>query len=104
MYIRVIRQNTKPGSMQTISDAAQSQMPDVSGIPGVVAYYVVDLGADKYATVGVFEDKAAADKWVETARQHVRRHKIDQHLESGPGAIVGFGGRVIYHRTKQATS
>jgi heme-degrading monooxygenase HmoA len=93
MYARVIRQSIEPRALEE----AKHETPDVSNVPGFHAYYVVDLGKGQYATIGVFEDKGAAEEWARRSRQYVKQRKLKKHL-SGANA-GGFGGHVVYSRS-----
>ncbi len=44
----------------------------IKGIPGCLAYYVIDAGDGVLATVSVFEDQAGVDASTETAAAWVR--------------------------------
>jgi heme-degrading monooxygenase HmoA len=94
MYIRVIRTKLRPGVRQSLSEQVRGKVPQASSHPGVIGHYVVDLGPDQYATVGIFDDKEAADKWADVVRRYVGEHNLGQYLATDEGAVTAFGGNV----------
>lgn len=92
MYVRVIQAKLRPGVKRSLSQKVQGKGPKSSGHPGVIGHYVVDLGPDQYATVGIFDDKAAADKWADVVRRYVAENKLAEYLVADEGAVTGFSG------------
>ena len=64
MYAKIIRRQAKPGSLKTISDLSRKGgIPNIEAAPGFVAYYVVDLGGDEWATIARENAKVSTPLW-----------------------------------------
>jgi heme-degrading monooxygenase HmoA len=93
-YVRVILTKLRPGVSSSLSEKVRGKKPRADDYPGVIGHYVVDVGPDQYATVGIYKDKEAADKWADVVRRYVAEHNLGQYLSTDKGAIVGFAGNV----------
>jgi len=94
--MRVIRTKFKKGGAKELSEMAKQDGPDASKAPGLVAYYVVEVDKDQYATVGVFDAKKDADEWAKVSREYGKRKGAEKYLSEAKGAIRGFDGKVVY--------
>jgi heme-degrading monooxygenase HmoA len=97
MYARVIREKIRPGAIEALTAAARKG-PDITKVPGFVAYYVMELDANKYVTIGIFKDKESSDRWTKMISDHAKKEDLKRHLEDAPDAIAGFAGKVVYSR------
>lgn len=102
MYAYVVLERLLPGGARPLSDAARAaDAPDLAGFPGLVAYYVLHLGEEVYATIAVFEGKDHADRWGAACRDYANRLDLTQYIDKSIG-VQGFGGQVVF--TKQQKS
>lgn len=63
MYASVRRGRLTPGSIAEAARRVREDFaPILRGMPGFVAYYVVDAGDGTFATVSVFADRATAEE------------------------------------------
>ena len=61
----------------------------INGIPGFIAYYIVDSGEDTVTTISVFEDQAGADRSTELAGQWVKENVLPSYSISPPEVTSG---------------
>jgi hypothetical protein len=100
MYAKIIRRQAKPGSLKKISDLSKkSGVPDIESAPGFVAYYVVDLGGDEWATVAVFDDKSHSERWTEKTAAALKESPIHEHIRREPHTIHAAAGPVLFAKT-----
>jgi heme-degrading monooxygenase HmoA len=92
MYVRVIQARLTQGDKRSLAERVRGKVPKADGYPGVIGYYVVDLGPDRFATVGIFEDAQAADRWADAVRGYVEDNDLRQHVATDEGAAVVFAG------------
>ncbi len=96
MYASIRRANSKPGKVpETIQKVKEGFIPIVSGVPGFVAYYLVDIGNDTVMTVSIFKDKAGAEESGKRATDWVKENLAP--LMAGPLEIMV--GEVAAHKT-----
>jgi hypothetical protein len=94
MYASVTRVKVK--DFNNIKNAAASKTaPDVTSIPGFVAYYVIP-GKKHFTTVAIFKDSSGIDNWHNLCREQYRDLK---HHFDGPEAVEVAAGHVLYART-----
>jgi heme-degrading monooxygenase HmoA len=100
VHANVILARVRPGGVEALSEAARaSDAPDVTRMPGFVAYYVTQLDAEQYATIAIFEEKTHSDAWADAYRDYADRRELRQYLDDSEGpAVRGFSGTVIYSR------
>ena len=63
-------------------------VPIVSGVPGFVAYYVVNAGDGSVISINIFEDKAGADESTRRAANRVREN-LASLLPDAPEVTAG---------------
>jgi hypothetical protein len=98
MYATITRQKAK-GSLKEIGQLAkETGLPDVEKAPGFVAYYVLELGNDQWATISVFERKLDADNWHKQGAEGVKRSTVKEFLVSGSGDKQVMSGKVLFSK------
>jgi hypothetical protein len=94
MYANITRVKVKDFN-NVKSAAVRKKTPDVTSIPGFVAYYVIP-GKKSFTTVAIFKDSSGSDAWQNMCRQEFR--DLKEHFE-GPDAVEVVAGHVLYSRT-----
>lgn len=96
MYASITRVKVK--DIGRVSDAARvvGETPDITAIPGFLAYYVVP-GRSQYTTVAIFEDAGGVNKWHSMCRE--QNKDAWKLLAEGPDAVEVAKGHVIFSRT-----
>ncbi len=75
MYASIRRYVVHPGSMEKIAKQVNDGfLPIVHGIPGFVAYYVVDIGHGISISIGIFEDQDGAERSAAEAKEYIREN------------------------------
>lgn len=96
MYATVRRYEgvTDPGeAARRVRDAF---VPIISGIPGFVAYYWVDAGDGVMLSMGVFQDRAAAEESDRKAADWVQQEGLASLVPNPPQITAG---EVVAHET-----
>ncbi len=98
MYATVTFEKLLPEASGPLSDAARApDAPNAENAPGLKSFFVVDLGAQVYATIAVFEDKADADRWAAACRDYANRLNLRRYLDfESIGPVRGFAGNVVF--------
>lgn len=91
MYTSIRRYTTSPDDVAAIMEIVkQGDIRDrIGGIPGFVAYYMVDCGDGVVATVSVFNDRAGADQSNAVAAEWVKEHVLPNYSLSSPEISAG---------------
>ncbi len=93
MYVAIRQYEVKPEDMEKIVQEVESGfVPIVSQTPGFVAYYAIDHGEGRVASVGIFEDAAGAQESDRRAADWVK--SVAHLFPSGP---VSSSGTVRVH-------
>jgi hypothetical protein len=99
MYATVTWEKLLVGGSGPLSDAAKApDAPTASQAPGLISYYVVDLGQQVFATIAIFVDKPHADQWAAACRDYADRNNLRQHFDESIGPPRGFAGNVVYNK------
>lgn len=87
MHMAIRRYKAIPGAMDQIAEqVASGFVPIISGTPGFVGYYLIDMGSDTLATVSVFQDEAGMEESTRRAADFVRVNMA--HLLAGPPEVI----------------
>ena len=91
MHTSIRRYTTDPDDAAAIIELVkQGNIQDrIGGIPGFVAYYMVDCGSGMVATVSVFDDQAGADQSNAVAAEWVKEYVLPQYSVSAPEITAG---------------
>jgi hypothetical protein len=85
--IRIYR--VEPGSADEVMQSVnEGFLPIIKDAPGFQAYYALDAGLDRIATVSVFEDQAGAEESIRLASDWVRQN-IASLLPDPPEVLQG---------------
>ena len=75
MYAAIRRYQVDPGSVDEVTRGINEDfLPIIKEVSGFQAYYVVDGGDGRLATVSVFEDQAGAEESTRKAGDYIRRN------------------------------
>jgi heme-degrading monooxygenase HmoA len=99
VYVRLTLRRIRPGSKKALAKAAVNA-PTGRNVPGFQGYLLVDLGNNEYASIGFFEDKAAADRWAAFIARTTAKHQLTKHVIRSPRAFSGGAGKVVYSLRK----
>jgi len=95
MYASIRRGQANPGAAVEVAQRIKENfVPIISQVPGLVAYYVVNLGDDMLATISIFEDQAGAEDSARRAADWVKRDLAP--LMASPLEIMV--GEVVVHK------
>ena len=91
MHSSIRSYKADPGDKAAILDIVRSGNIGeiINGIPGFIAYYIVDAGEDTVTTVSVFEDQAGADRSTELAGEWVKENILPSYSISPPEVTAG---------------
>ena len=91
MYTSIRRYTTNPDDVAAIMEIVkQGDIHNrIGGIPGFVAYYMVDCGDGVVATVSVFNDQAGADQSNDVAAEWVKENVLPTYSLSPPDISAG---------------
>ena len=91
MYTSVRRYTTNPIDAAAIIDIVRrSNVAElIRGIPGCVAYYVVDGGEGTVATISIFEDQAGAEQSNAVAADWVKENVLPTFSMNPPEITAG---------------
>lgn len=92
MVASVRRARLTPGSTdEAVRRVREGFAPIIKGMPGFVAYYVVDVGDGALVTVTVFADRASAEETNRVAADWAKRNLgqwMTSPLEFATGEVV----------------
>jgi hypothetical protein len=75
MYAAIRRYQVDPGSVDEVTRKInEGYLPTIKEVSGFQAYYAVDAGDGRLATVSVFEDQAGAEESTRKAADFVRQN------------------------------
>jgi hypothetical protein len=75
MYAAIRRYQVDPGSVDEVTRGINEDfLPIIKEVSGFQAYYVVDAGDGRLATVSVFEDQAGAEESTRKAGDYIRQN------------------------------
>ncbi len=91
MYTSIRRYTTDPNdAAEIINLVQQGNIKElIGGIPGFIAYYMIDGGGGTVATVSVFEDQAGADQSNAVAAEWVKEKVLPTYSLSAPDITAG---------------
>ena len=91
MYTSIRRYTTDPNDAAEIINLVQQGNINelIGGIPGFIAYYMIDGGGGTVATVSVFEDQAGADQSNAVAAEWVKEKVLPTYSLSAPDITAG---------------
>ena len=91
MYTSMRRYTTDPNDVAGILDIVrQGNVAElIAGLPGFVAYYIVDCGGGTVATVSVFEDQAGAEQSNTVAADWVKVNVLPSYSLTPPEITAG---------------
>jgi hypothetical protein len=88
-YVVIQRYQMVPGAVGQVNREMHVWLlPEISNVPGFERYYIVLAEDDVLATVGVFEDRAGAEKSIKVAAKHVRQHDVNSYLPTPPETVI----------------
>ncbi|WP_375426034.1 antibiotic biosynthesis monooxygenase [uncultured Friedmanniella sp.] len=92
MHATLRRIKTRPGQVGEVASLIETQyVPQIEAVPGFVSYTLVDLGDDEISSVGVFQDRASADRANDVARSwtsEVLAPYVATPLEAAAGSVL----------------
>ena len=75
MYAAIRRYQVDPGSVDEVTRGINEDfLPIIKEVSGFQAYYAVDAGGGRLATVSVFEDQAGAEESTRKAGDYIRQN------------------------------
>ena len=91
MYTSIRRYTSDPHEVEGIIKLAQQGDINerIGGLPGFVAYYMINCGAGVLATVSVFDDQAGAERSNAVAADWVRENVLPSYSISAPKITAG---------------
>ena len=91
MYTSIRRYTTSPDDAAAIIELVKrGNIKDrIGGIPGFIAYYMVDCSDGVVATVSVFNDQAGADQSNAVAADWVKENVLPNYPISAPEISAG---------------
>ena len=92
MYATIRRYKAKATSDMT-RKVNEIFVPQLSKLPGFIAFYAIDSGTGELASVSVFETKSAAEESNKAAAEWIKKHNITI------GQAEKTVGEVIAHKT-----
>jgi hypothetical protein len=97
MYASIRQYQTTPGAAAELTRRVQEGfVPIIASAPGFIAYYVVDAGDDRVASVSIFQNQAGAEDSNRMAAGWVGDHLAE--LVAGPPLVTA--GAVAVQATK----
>src|SRR4028119_1850366 len=89
MYAAIRRYQVDPGSVDEVTRGINEDfLPIIKEVSGFQAYYAVDGGDGRLATVSVFEDQAGAEESTRKAGDYIRRNMASL-LPNPPEVLQG---------------
>jgi hypothetical protein len=91
MYSSIRRYTADPNDAAAIIELVkQGNIEElIGGLPGFIAYYMLDCGGGVVATVSVFEDQAGADQSTVVAGEWVKENVLPKYSMSPPEITAG---------------
>lgn len=91
MYTSIRRYTTDPSDAAEIINLVQQGNINelIGGIPGFIAYYMIDCGGGTVATVSVFQDQAGAEQSNAVAAEWVKEKVLPTYSLSVPDITAG---------------
>lgn len=87
MYASIRQYQTIPRAAAELTRRVQEGfVPIIASAPGFIAYYVVDAGDDRVASVSIFQDQAGAEDSNRMAAGWVRDHLAE--IVAGPPLVT----------------
>ena len=103
MYMVIRHGQVLPGKMEEAVRAVEEEglWSVVSGVPGFVEYYFLEMG-DVGFSISVFETQEAAEESTRKTMDFIRQHPAEKEIMTGPYEVVAKG-EVRVHKVKQET-
>jgi hypothetical protein len=99
MHAAIRQYQVDPGSVDEITRGVnEGFLPTIKDVYGFQAYYVVDAGGGRLATVSVFEDRAGAEESTRKAADWIRQNMAS--LIPNPPEVLE--GDVVVHEAASA--
>ena len=99
MYAAIRRYQVEPGSVDEVKRGiGEDFLPTIKEVSGFQAYYVVDAGDGRLATVSVFEDRAGAEESTRMAADWIRQNMAS--LIPNPPEVLEW--EVVVHEEASA--
>ncbi len=95
MYVTLVLRKISRKNREALKSASRVA-PPATKVPGFKAYYVIDLGGDKYASITFFKDKKGADTWAALAKKFVQQKRLAKFFDELPEEIPGVVGKIVY--------
>jgi hypothetical protein len=84
MNVAIRRYTSEPGIAVELKSAIEEHfLPDISGLPGFVAYYAVDCGDGDIVTISVFESPESEQRSMRMAQDFVKKYFPDRISRMG---------------------
>src|SRR4028119_1101362 len=88
-----------PGSVDEVRRGVnEGLLPIIKEVYGFRAYYAIDAGGGRMASVSVFEDRAGAEESTRIAADWIRQNRASW----GPNPPEGLQGEVVVHDAASA--
>ena len=101
MHAAIRRYQVDPGSVDEVTRGINEDfLPIIKEVSGFQAYYAVDAGAGRLASVSVFEDRAGAEDSTRMAADWIRQNMAS--LLPDPPEVLQ--GEVVAHEAASAVS
>ena len=94
MHAAIRQYQVDPGSVDEITRGVnEGLLPTIKDVYGFQAYYAIDAGGGRLATVSVFDDQASAEESSRMAADYIRQHEnIASLLPNPPDVLQGEVG------------
>ena len=92
MYASMRRIKCQPGQAGAVAQRIEEQfVPQMRGVAGYVAYYLIDVGDDEVSSISVFQDRAGAEQANQMASAWTKQNLAE--LVAGP--LEARAGQVL---------
>ena len=99
MHVAMRQDQVDPGSVDEITRRVnEGLLPIIKDVDGYQAYYAVDAGGGRIASVSVFEDRAGAEESTRLAADYIRQNMAS--LFPNPPEVLQ--GEVVVHDAASA--
>ncbi len=99
MHVAMRQYQVAPGSVDEITRGVnEGLLPIIKDVSGFQAYYAVDAGGGRIASVSVFEDRAGAEESTRLAADYIRQNMAS--LFPNPPEVLQ--GEVVVHDAASA--
>jgi hypothetical protein len=99
MHVAMRQYQVDPGSVdEIIRGVNEGLLPIIKDVDGYQAYYAVDAGGGRIASVSVFEDRAGAEESTRMAADYIRQNMAS--LFPNPPEVLQ--GEVVVHDAASA--